>query len=79
MLVISRRIGESFIIGDNIEVTILDISGGKAVLGINAPKDVKIDRGEISGLLVTNRQAGASSGNINMKGFSKLIKNRYGR
>lgn len=44
MLVISRRIGESFLIGDNIEATIVDITGEKVILGIDAPKSVPIIR-----------------------------------
>lgn len=44
MLVISRRIGESFLIGDNIEATVIDITGDKVVLGINAPKEQEITR-----------------------------------
>ena len=42
MLVISRRIGESFVIGDNIVATVVDITGEKVVLGVEAPKDVPI-------------------------------------
>jgi carbon storage regulator len=48
MLVISRRIGESFIIGDNIEATIVDITGDSVVLGVSAPRDVPIGRMEMS-------------------------------
>jgi len=44
MLVISRRIGESFLIGDNIEATVVDITGESVVLGVTAPRDVRIDR-----------------------------------
>ena len=44
MLVISRRIGESFVIGDGIEVIIKNITGDKVVLAINAPKSVPITR-----------------------------------
>ncbi|MCL2055948.1 MAG: carbon storage regulator [Oscillospiraceae bacterium] len=44
MLVISRRIGESFLIGDGIEATVIDITGGKVVLGVSAPKETPITR-----------------------------------
>lgn len=47
MLVVSRRIGESIIIGDNIEVNILDISEGIVKIGIEAPKKIKILRKEL--------------------------------
>ena len=44
MLVISRRIGESFVIGDNIVATVVDIIGEKVVLGVEAPKEIPIER-----------------------------------
>lgn len=47
MLVLNRKIGESIILGDNIEVVILDISDGKIKIGIEAPKEVNILRKEV--------------------------------
>lgn len=47
MLVLSRRKGESIVIGDNIRVVIVDIIDNKIRLGIEAPKDVTIHRHEI--------------------------------
>ena len=44
MLVISRRIGESFLIGEGIEATVIDITGDKVVLGVAAPKETPITR-----------------------------------
>ena len=47
MLVLSRKINESIIIGENIEVKIVDVSGRSVKLGINAPKNVSVHRKEI--------------------------------
>ncbi|MEG2338570.1 MAG: carbon storage regulator [Clostridium sp.] len=47
MLVLKRKIGESLIIGDNIEINIEEIAGGYVKLSINAPKDMKIVRKEL--------------------------------
>ena len=47
MLVLSRQKDESIIIGDNVEITIVDIRGGKVRLGITAPKDVPVHRREV--------------------------------
>lgn len=47
MLVLGRRIHETLIIGDNIKVTILGISGNQVRIGIEAPNEVTIDREEI--------------------------------
>lgn len=47
MLVLSRKIGESILINDNIEVQVVGIFKDKVKIGITAPKDVKIFRSEI--------------------------------
>lgn len=58
MLVLTRKVGESIIIGDNIEVKIVAIDGDQIKLGINAPNDVKIYRDEIyKAIQEENRQA----------------------
>lgn len=47
MLVLTRKKGQSIIIGDNIEVSIIEIQGEQVRIGINAPKDITIHRDEI--------------------------------
>ncbi len=47
MLVLSRQRDETIIIGDNIEITVVDIRGEKVRLGINAPRQVQVHRKEI--------------------------------
>lgn len=47
MLVLSRRLGETLIIGNNIEVTVLGISGNQIRLGIDAPQDIPVHRTEV--------------------------------
>ncbi len=47
MLILTRRIGETVMIGDEITVTILSIKGNQVRLGINAPKNVSVHREEI--------------------------------
>ncbi|MGH7240471.1 MAG: carbon storage regulator CsrA [Candidatus Saccharimonadales bacterium] len=47
MLVLSRKLGERIYIGDDICVTVIDIDRGKIRLGIEAPKNIPIYRGEI--------------------------------
>ena len=47
MLVLTRRQNESIVIGDNIEITITNVSRNKVRLGINAPADVSVHRKEI--------------------------------
>ena len=47
MLVLTRKLNESIMIGDEVEVTVVDIKGDAIKLGINAPKDIKVHRKEI--------------------------------
>lgn len=47
MLVLTRRVGETLCIGDDVTVTVLDVKGNQVRLGTNAPKDVRVDREEI--------------------------------
>lgn len=47
MLILSRRLGEQILIGEDILVTIVDIDRGKVRIGITAPKDTKIYRTEL--------------------------------
>ncbi len=47
MLILTRKLGESIVIGDNIKVTITDIKNGQIKLGITAPKDVTVNREEV--------------------------------
>lgn len=54
MLILSRKVGERFLIGENVVVQVLDISGSHVKLGIDAPKNTKVFREE---LLTTPRLA----------------------
>ncbi len=47
MLILTRRIGESLMIGDDVNVTVLGIRGNQVRIGVNAPKDVSVHREEI--------------------------------
>ena len=47
MLILTRRIGETIIIGNDVNVTVLGVNGNQVRLGINAPKDTPVHREEI--------------------------------
>lgn len=57
MLILSRKAGESLIIGDNIEITITEVSGDKVRIGITAPKEIQVLRKELKQTVDANREA----------------------
>ena len=48
MLILTRRVGESLRIGDDVSVTVLGIKGSQVRIGVNAPKSVSVHREEVS-------------------------------
>ena len=47
MLILTRRVGETLVIGDSVTVTVLGVKGNQVRVGITAPKDVSVHREEI--------------------------------
>jgi carbon storage regulator len=47
MLILTRRVGETLMVGDEITVTVLGVKGNQVRIGVNAPKDVPVHREEI--------------------------------
>lgn len=71
MLALSRKQGESIIIGGNIELTILEVKGEQVKIGISAPKSVPVYRKEIYlQIQEENRQTAA---NIDIESLKKLF------
>lgn len=63
MLCLTRRFGESIVIGDGITVTVISTREGQVRLGIDAPADVAVDRAEVRTAKLTNpRQEGRRHG-----------------
>ena len=62
MLILARRIGESIMIGDQIEISVVDIKGDQVKLGISAPPQVKVYRREVyTAIQEENRAAAAAA------------------
>ena len=74
MLVLARKINESIIIGDDIEVVVLEVQGEQVKLGINAPKSIKIYRKEIYEEIQQQNVAAATTSPEQLKDISKLFK-----
>lgn len=57
MLVLSRKEGERLVIGDNVVITVNRISGNRITLGIDAPREVRVVRGELEPLAQEPQQS----------------------
>lgn len=47
MLILTRRVGETIVIGDDVKITVLGVKGNQVRIGVNAPKTVSVHREEI--------------------------------
>lgn len=61
MLILARKLNESIMIGDKVEISIIDIKGDQVKLGIQAPKHVKIYRQEVYQAIQAENRAAAQS------------------
>jgi len=62
MLILTRRIGETLMIGDDVSITVLGVKGNQVRIGIDAPKDVPVHREEIYERIHTENES-KDSGN----------------
>ena len=65
MLILTRRVGEKLVIGENVTVTVLGVKGNQIRIGIDAPPEVQVHREEIFKRILAERgQADGSQGNF---------------
>jgi len=76
MLVLTRKLNETIVIGDNIEVTVLDIKGDQVRLGVSAPKEVGIYRKEIYLEIKKENQQASLANLTSLKIIGKIIKDK---
>ena len=72
MLVLSRQRDETIMIGDDIEITVVDIRGDKVRLGINAPKEVTVHRKEVYDAIRRENRAAAQVKPVDLSVLGKI-------
>ena len=73
MLILARRIGESIIVADQIEISVIDIKGDQVKLGITAPAQVKVYRREVYAAIQAENRAAASASPDALHGLEGLL------
>lgn len=75
MLALARKINQSIMIGNDIEITLLEIKGDQVKIGINAPKSVPIYRKEIY-VQIQEENKKASEGEVDVQTLNKLFSDK---
>lgn len=74
MLVLTRKIGEGIVIGDDVSITIVEMKGGNVRIGIDAPRDRKIYRQEVYDRIVQENRDAANWNMIDLDSLSDNLK-----
>lgn len=64
MLILARKVNERIVIGDSIEVSVVDIKGDQVKIGVQAPRSVKVYRHEVYEAIQEENRAAAASTNV---------------
>ncbi len=76
MLVLTRKLGESIRIGDDVRVTIVELDGRFVKIGISAPKSISIHREEVYERIQSENRAAAASSSANLQDMADIFKKR---
>jgi carbon storage regulator len=74
MLILRRRSGEAIVIGEDIEITILDVTGTRVKLGVVAPTTVKVQRKEVRQSAVQNQDAALSPVDATLRELAQQLR-----
>jgi carbon storage regulator len=73
MLILTRRVGETVVIGDNVDVTVLGVKGNQVRLGIKAPKEIAVHREEIYQRICHERSTNGVSAVAGVNGVAEAV------
>ena len=76
MLVLSRRAGESVVVGEDVTITVLEVRGDVVRIGIDAPRSVAVHRAELLEQLVSSNREAASPSEDAVASLSKALRAR---
>jgi carbon storage regulator len=79
MLILTRRVGETVMIGNEVTVTVLGVKGNQVRIGVNAPRDVAVHREEIFERIKREEQDGQSPSRSAQSGNGHAIGNGHDR
>ena len=77
MLILTRKLGESITIGDNVKVTVLGIYGRQVRLGIDAPLKVVVHREEVYVKIQNENRKAAQTGKKDLMSVVTMLKNKF--
>ena len=76
MLILARRIGESIMVGDQVEISVVDIKGDQVKLGIKAPPQVKVYRREVYAAIQEENRAAAAAAPESLPQLDDLLRGK---
>jgi carbon storage regulator len=76
MLVLSRRVGESVVIGDDVTVTVLEVRGDVVRIGIDAPRSVAVNRAELLAEVANTNQAASTPAEDAIANLAEALRKR---
>lgn len=79
MLILTRNIGTKVMIGDEIEVIVLDVKGKQVRLGISAPREVEVHREEIYHRIQNEKMAEKLESSLHSESIAEAVENRGNR
>lgn len=78
MLVLSRRVGDSLVVGEEITLTVLEVRGDVVRVGIDAPRHIKVHRAELLEELASSNRASASPDDEAVSSLADALRQQQG-